>query len=296
LETKQEAEENGFRSGRWPSRNLQACDVWAGRKAFLRSSIRVLSLSLGTKNLETHPWILARVFRSHERVVWLYLQNSGGCHFTFGWFMVIGEEHSNVKRWRIAFDPTTEYFQLRHLWVLLPALPLFLWNEGALKSIGNALGHFISLDYLSLAAPERKMGRILVEIDIHEGLPEVLDIEWRGRHIRQRLDYQGIPFRCNWCHCTCHLRRECPGKFFEEKTEDIEVQEDPPAYMDEDASLGTVPSFATARSKHLRSPQVHFQVRSNNFSLLFFILYQSWKRKLSTPPIGSYVQLPRLKG
>jgi hypothetical protein len=36
-----------------------------------------------------------------------------------------------------------------------------------------------------------------MEIDIHGGLPELLDIEWRGRHLKQRLDYQGIPFRCS---------------------------------------------------------------------------------------------------
>jgi hypothetical protein len=110
-----------------------------------------------------------------------------------------------LKRWRLAFNPETEHFQLRHLWVLLPGLSLHFWHEGALKAIGNALGHFITLDPSSLTSPLRKIGRVLVEIDIHEGLPEVLDIDWRGRHYKQKLDYQGIPFRCYWCHCTRHL-------------------------------------------------------------------------------------------
>jgi len=155
-----------------------------------------------------------------------------------------------LKRWRVAFDPTTEYFQRRHLWVLPPALPLHLWNEGAMKAIGNALGRCITLDFSSLTALARKMGRIMVEIDIHEGLPKVLDIEWRGRHIKQCLDYQGIPFRCNWCHSTSHLQRHCPGKVSGEMTEDLMVQEDPLAYMDEDLALGIVPSFSAATSEH----------------------------------------------
>jgi hypothetical protein len=35
-----------------------------------------------------------------------------------------------------------------------------------------------------LASPARKTGRLMVEIDLNEGLPEVLDIEWRGHHIK----------------------------------------------------------------------------------------------------------------
>jgi hypothetical protein len=33
-----------------------------------------------------------------------------------------------LKWWRISFDPAQDYFQYRHLWVLLPGLPLNFWN------------------------------------------------------------------------------------------------------------------------------------------------------------------------
>jgi len=46
-----------------------------------------------------------------------------------------------LKRWRLDFNPDTDYFTHRHLWVLLPGLPLHLWNEGALRAIGNSLGN-----------------------------------------------------------------------------------------------------------------------------------------------------------
>jgi hypothetical protein len=86
-----------------------------------------------------------------------------------------------LKHWRVAFDPMTKHFQYRHLWVLLPGLPIHLWNEGALQAISDAMGKFIALDNQTLVTPSRKVGRILVELDIHCGLPEVLDIEWRKR-------------------------------------------------------------------------------------------------------------------
>jgi len=89
-----------------------------------------------------------------------------------------------LKRWRMAFDPQTEYFHPRHFWVLLSGLPIHFWNEGALKAIGDSLGHFISLAESALRNADRKVGQILVEIDIHGGLHELLDIEWHGRHIK----------------------------------------------------------------------------------------------------------------
>jgi len=93
-----------------------------------------------------------------------------------------------LKRWRVSFDPETKYFPLRHPWVLFPGLPIHLWNEEDLKAIGNVLGSFITVDYQALKAPARKVSKLLVEINMHGGLPEVLEIELRGRRIIQRLD------------------------------------------------------------------------------------------------------------
>jgi hypothetical protein len=88
---------------------------------------------------------------------------------------------------------------------------LHFWNEGALQAIGNTLGLFISVDKDSLSAVSRKIGRVMVEMDIHLGLPENLEIEWRGRRYLQRLDYLGVPFRCSFCRSTSHLRCDCKG-------------------------------------------------------------------------------------
>jgi hypothetical protein len=64
------------------------------------------------------------------------------------------------------------------------------------------------------------MGKLLVEIDIHSGLLESLEIDWRGHTMSQRLDYLGISFRCSFCRRTGHLRRDCQGSVEEEESED----------------------------------------------------------------------------
>jgi hypothetical protein len=61
-----------------------------------------------------------------------------------------------------------------------------------------------------------------VEIDIHGGLPEVLEVEWCGRRLLQRLDYMGIPFCCSLCRCTRHLRRDCNGSVIVEDADDFQ--------------------------------------------------------------------------
>jgi hypothetical protein len=65
------------------------------------------------------------------------------------------------------------------------------------------------LDEVSLKSADKRMAKILVEVDVHAGLMEVLEIEWRGLVFIQRLDYLGIPFRCTLCRRTGHLRKEC---------------------------------------------------------------------------------------
>jgi hypothetical protein len=90
--------------------------------------------------------------------------------------------------------------------------------DKALAAIGNELGRFICLDDSLLKGSDRKMARILVELDVHAGLPETLDIIWRGRTVTQCLDYLGIPFRCTSCHRTGHLWRDCTGEPKEEES------------------------------------------------------------------------------
>jgi hypothetical protein len=87
-------------------------------------------------------------------------------------------------------------------------------------AIGNSIGRFISVDEQALGAPCRKLGKILVEVDVHSGLLETLEIQWRDQYYTQRLDYMGLPFRCTLCRKMGHLRDSCRGFAAEEEPED----------------------------------------------------------------------------
>lgn len=114
-----------------------------------------------------------------------------------------------LQKWQTDFDPETASVRLRHLWVLLPGLPLALWNRGAFEAIGNCIGRFLHVADEHLNGFDRRMGRVLVEVDISLGLIDVLNINWRGRKFSQIIDYWGIPFRCSNCKEVGHLWRQC---------------------------------------------------------------------------------------
>jgi hypothetical protein len=64
---------------------------------------------------------------------------------------------------------------------------------------------FLFVEDSVLKGVDRRMGKILVELDVHNGLLEALDIEWRGNIYSQKLDYLGLPFHCTFCRRTGHL-------------------------------------------------------------------------------------------
>jgi len=118
------------------------------------------------------------------------------------------------------------------------------------------------------------MGKILVGIDVHNGLPEAIDIDWRGRHIIQRMHYVGIPFLCSWCRDTRHLRRDCRGTQVEEKTEEDDIREDPPEYVIVEDFLGSSPSFYEPLAP---DESVTLIGKLKNFCPLFFNSLSLWE-------------------
>jgi len=82
-----------------------------------------------------------------------------------------------LKRWHLSFDLVIECFNFIHLWVILPGLPLQMWNSKYPEAIGNSIGHFIKFDEGALRSLDKIMAKVLVEVDIHLGLLEVLEIK-----------------------------------------------------------------------------------------------------------------------
>ena len=72
------------------------------------------------------------------------------------------------------------------------------------------MGLYLTHDESFISTGRMAYARILVHMDLSEGLPEYINIQWRDAVRRQMLDYEEVPFRCRHCHKVGHLFKDCP--------------------------------------------------------------------------------------
>ena len=77
-----------------------------------------------------------------------------------------------------------------------------------LISNANSLGIFVAMDENSLHSFDKRMARVLVELDVSFGLHLEIDILWDDEVHLQKLDYQNTSYRCHYCNETTHLRNK----------------------------------------------------------------------------------------
>jgi len=114
-----------------------------------------------------------------------------------------------IKKWHPLFDARIERVDLIPIWVKMPALPLQYWDEVHLRGIGSMLGTVLDVDLSFQKTHVKKVARVLVSINIREGLAETINLKWGPDVITQILDYENVPFRCRRCHAYGHPISEC---------------------------------------------------------------------------------------
>ena len=118
-----------------------------------------------------------------------------------------------LKRWSPLFDPRVERYDLLPIWVKLPNLPFEFWSVEFFKLIGNTLGTYLETDLSFLDMGVCCLGKVLVLLDLRNGLAADILIKKGGSEFYQPVDYLGIPFRCNRCHAHSHLIPDCTLPF-----------------------------------------------------------------------------------
>jgi hypothetical protein len=92
------------------------------------------------------------------------------------------------------------------------------------------------VDKKNLESTNRKVAKVLVEMDVHLGMSATMEVQWCVFFHQQRLDYLGLPFRCNYCRRTSHIRRDCKG--FREEEKLLEEQGFPYSTPDSSMDIG----------------------------------------------------------
>lgn len=84
-----------------------------------------------------------------------------------------------LRRWTPLFDPELERAGARPIWVRLPSLLVHFWTEQIFKQIGDAMGKFLTYDDSFISTGKMAFARILIYLDLTNGLPEFINIQWR---------------------------------------------------------------------------------------------------------------------
>ena len=78
-----------------------------------------------------------------------------------------------------------------------------------MEAIGGKIGKFISLEENSEQKVDERCVKILIKVDLQDGLYEEILLELHGSSWKQRLDYWKISFRCFSCRQVDHVVIYC---------------------------------------------------------------------------------------
>lgn len=126
-----------------------------------------------------------------------------------------------LKWWTPLFDPRTKRYDPMPIWVKLPNLPFEFWSLDFFKLVRNTLGSFLEADLSFLQSGVCCLGKVLVLIDLWNGLVVDLKIKRGNLCFSQVLDYVGVPFRCVRCHGHGHLVSQCSRAFQHKSGRDL---------------------------------------------------------------------------
>ena len=114
-----------------------------------------------------------------------------------------------LKCWMPLFEPRIERYDSIPIWVKLPNFPFEFWSVEFFRMLGNTLGTFLEVDVSFLETGMCCLGKIMVLLDLRNGLAEDIVIKKGDFIFTHPLDYVGLPFRCNRCHSYGHLLDQC---------------------------------------------------------------------------------------
>lgn len=115
-----------------------------------------------------------------------------------------------ITPWFPDFDANAMVVSTTPVWVRLHNLPLHFWHRKVLITIGNSLGKFLKVDEDRAIRGIFTFARICVEVDLSQGLPDHITLNFNNSLLTQPLDYENTTFRCRRCLQTGHLQYACP--------------------------------------------------------------------------------------
>ncbi|KAI0488531.1 hypothetical protein KFK09_028366 [Dendrobium nobile] len=117
-----------------------------------------------------------------------------------------------MDRWSPAFDPYSFKGISALVWIRLPCLPLFCWDEDSLARIASRFSTPLYLDGNTFRRGKREFALICVKIDLEKKLPNGVWIDGLAGRFFQWVEYEKINLLCYHCGRAGHELKTSPEK------------------------------------------------------------------------------------
>jgi hypothetical protein len=105
------------------------------------------------------------------------------------------------------------------VWIKIPGPVLELWDDKFMWDLSKFLGHTASVESSYKKSVYFLVARVLLDIDLKEGLEESIEIAIGDKVITHILDYPNIPFHGVRCHNYGHMVIDCMKPFIKKSVE-----------------------------------------------------------------------------
>ncbi|KAI0529109.1 hypothetical protein KFK09_001656 [Dendrobium nobile] len=115
-----------------------------------------------------------------------------------------------IDRWTPAFDPNSFKGISGPVWIRLPCLPLYCWDEDSIARIASCFGSPMYVDGNTFWWSKREFARVCVRIDLEKKLLNGTWVEGSAGRFFQRVEYEKIDLMCYQCGRVGHDKKTCP--------------------------------------------------------------------------------------
>lgn len=161
---------------------------------------------------------------------WFFIFDDPGCCKSVleGGPWYVGGFNLILKQWTRMMKLTKEKVTKVPVWIRLFNVPLEYWDKDGLSRIASAVGVPLFMDQLTEECSRVAFARICVEIEASSNLPAMFNVSCGGISVVVRVEYQGIPAKCDHCLVFGHKTSNCVKNQVEHLVNLQKVTEDNP--------------------------------------------------------------------
>ncbi|KAI0492143.1 hypothetical protein KFK09_026409 [Dendrobium nobile] len=115
-----------------------------------------------------------------------------------------------MDKWMPEFDLNSFKGISAPIWIRLPNLPLYCWDEDNIARIASCIGSPLYLDGNTFRWSKREFARVCVKIDLEKKLPNGVWVEGSAGRFFQRVEYEKVDLLCYQCGKVGHESKISP--------------------------------------------------------------------------------------